>query len=104
MKLCPYAPMPLCCCAAMKLGILGGGRAAWAYGSAWRRIGWPIDGVWLRAESQSRLPELLDATRKSISELRADLMLIAVSDRAIEEVAALIPQTTSVIFHASGAK
>src|SRR5205085_200601 len=86
------------------LAILGGGRAAWAYGSAWRRIGWPIDGVWLRAESQSRPPELLDAPRKSIGELRADLMLIAVSDRAIEEVAALILQTTSVIFHASGAK
>ena len=44
----------------MRLGILGGGRAAWAYGSAWRRISWPIDGVWLRAESQSRLPELLE--------------------------------------------
>src|SRR5436190_23826152 len=68
------------------LAILGGGRAAWAYGSSWRRIGWPIDGVWLRAESQSRLPELLDVPRKSIDELNADLLLIAVSDRAIEEV------------------
>ena len=64
----------------MKLGILGGGRAAWAYGSAWRRIGWPIDGVWLRAESKSALPELLEAPRKSIEELHADLLLIAVSD------------------------
>lgn len=86
------------------LGILGGGRAAWAYGSAWRRIGWPIDGVWLRDISQSKLPELLNAPRKSIAELRADLLLIAVSDRAIEEVAALIPPTSSIIFHASGAK
>ena len=93
----------------LSLAILGGGRAAWAYGSAWRRIGWPIDGVWLREESQSRLPELLDAPRKSIAELRADLLLIAVSDRSIEEVAALIPAgegagATSIIFHASGAK
>src|SRR5258706_1603940 len=72
------------------LGILGGGRAAWAYGSTWRRLGWPIDGVWLRPESQSRLPELLDAPRKAIGELRADLLLIAVSDRAIGEVVALV--------------
>src|SRR5438477_11173683 len=92
------------------LAILGGGRAAWAYGSAWRRIGWPIDGVWLRAESQSKLPELLAAPRKSIDALRADLLLIAVSDRAIDEVAALIPSASEgggalpIIFHASGAK
>ena len=96
------------------LGILGGGRAAWAFGSAWRRIGWPIDGVWLRAESKSALPELLEAPRKSIEELRADLLLIAVSDRAIDEVAARIPVAppppaayagaTPIIFHASGAK
>ena len=88
----------------MRLGILGGGRAAWAYGSAWRRIGWPIDGVWLRDISKSRLPELLDAPRKPIASLDADLLLIAVSDRAIEEVASLIPPTKSIIFHASGAK
>lgn len=88
----------------MRLGLLGGGRAAWAYGSAWRRIGWPIDGVWLRAESRSRLPELLHAPRKAIADLRADVLLIAVSDRAIEEVAALIPPTEAIIFHASGAK
>src|SRR5437660_669967 len=104
MPLCRYAAMPLCCCAAMKLGILGGGRAAWAYGSAWRRIGWPIDGVWLRAESKSALPELLEAPRQSIEELQADLLLIAVSDRAIDEVAARIPETNAIIFHASGAK
>jgi predicted short-subunit dehydrogenase-like oxidoreductase (DUF2520 family) len=96
----------------MKLGILGGGRAAWAYGSAWRRIGWPIDGVWLRAESKSALPELLQAPRKSIEGLHADLLLIAVSDRAIDEVVARIPMAhagesagaTPIIFHASGAK
>jgi len=86
------------------LGILGGGRAAWAYGSSWRRLGWPIAGVWLRQESRSALPELLGAPRKSIAALDADLLLIAVSDRAIDEVAALIPPTPSIIFHASGAK
>src|SRR5947207_8862979 len=68
------------------LGILGGGRAAWAFGATWRRLGWPIDGVWLRPESPSRLPELLEAPRKSIDDLDADLLLIAVSDRAVDEV------------------
>jgi predicted short-subunit dehydrogenase-like oxidoreductase (DUF2520 family) len=78
----------------LRLGILGGGRAAWAYGSTWRRLGWPIAGVWLREESRSRLPELLEAPRMAISDLDnldADILLIAVSDRAVEEVAALIP-------------
>lgn len=68
------------------LAILGGGRAAWAFGATWRRLGWPIDGVWLRSGSESRLPELLDAPRKKIEDLDADLLLIAVSDRAVDEV------------------
>jgi predicted short-subunit dehydrogenase-like oxidoreductase (DUF2520 family) len=99
----------------MRLGILGGGRAAWAYGSSWRRIGWPIDGVWLRAESQSKLPELLNVPRKRIEELDADLLLIAVSDRAIAEVcvrgrlsadpgpAGPAESRPHTLFHASGA-
>lgn len=87
----------------MRLGILGGGRAAWAFGSTWKRIGWPIDGAWLRAESRSELPELLGVPRKAIADIDADLLLIAVSDRAIGEVAALIPDDTrSIVFHASG--
>ncbi len=89
--------------AGMRLGILGGGRAAWAFGSTWRRIGWPIDGVWLRPESQSRLPELLEAPRKVIEALEADLLLLAVSDRAIDGVAGLIPNNKAILFHASGA-
>jgi hypothetical protein len=79
----------------LRLAILGGGRAAWAYGSSWRRIGWPIDGVWLRPESQSRLPELLDVPRKAIEDLDADLLLIAVSDRAIEEMFQKLPVPSS---------
>ncbi|HEY2092636.1 MAG TPA: DUF2520 domain-containing protein [Thermoanaerobaculia bacterium] len=99
----------------LRLGILGGGRAAWAYGSSWRRIGWPIDGVWLRAESQSKLPELLNVPRKQIEDLEADLLLVAVSDRAIADLcsaadsAANLDQTppsrrrSTALFHASGA-
>ena len=89
----------------MRLGILGGGRAAWAFGSAWNRIGWPLSGVWLRAESQSGMPELLGAQRLTIAELAetSDLLLVAVSDRAIAEVASLIPESNAIVFHASGA-
>ena len=90
----------------MRLGILGGGRAAWAYGSAWRRIGWPLAGVWLRPESTSQLPELLGAPRRPVVELAGDaeLLLIAVSDRAIEDVRALVPPTDAIVLHASGAQ
>jgi predicted short-subunit dehydrogenase-like oxidoreductase (DUF2520 family) len=93
------------------LGILGGGRAAWAFGSTWRRLGWPIDGVWLRPESQSRLPELLGARRKNLEEIDAELLLIAVSDRAIGDVLirakgegrrAKGKHNAPIFFHASG--
>ena len=88
----------------MRLGIAGGGRAAWAFGSAWRRIGWPIAGVWLREESRSAIAELLETPRRELDELaaRTDLLLIAVSDRAIDDVAQRIPDTNAILFHASG--
>jgi predicted short-subunit dehydrogenase-like oxidoreductase (DUF2520 family) len=84
------------------LGLIGGGRAAWAYGSSWRRAGLPLAGVWLREGSTSRLPELLGIPRVPIEELDADLVLVAVSDRAIEEVASRV-RGRAVVFHASGA-
>lgn len=89
----------------MRLGILGGGRAAWAYGSAWKRIGWPLSGVWLRDESRSRIAELLGTARCELADLAAtsELLLVAVSDRAIAEVAAMVPESDALIFHASGA-
>lgn len=87
----------------MRLGIIGGGRAAWAFGSTWRRIGWPIDGIATRSESP--ITNLLAAEATTIATLanRAELILIAVSDRAIAEVAASIPPTRAIIFHPSGA-
>ena len=89
----------------MRLGILGGGRAAWAYGSAWKRIGWPLSGIWLRESSQSRIADLLQTPRASADELARDseLLLIAVSDGALAEVAAAVPATEAIVFHASGA-
>jgi len=75
----------------MKLGIIGSGRAAWAFASTWRRIGWPLTGIATRGEP--------------IEELAAtsDIILVAVTDRAIVEVAENIPQTNAIIFHPSGA-
>jgi predicted short-subunit dehydrogenase-like oxidoreductase (DUF2520 family) len=89
----------------MRLGILGGGRAAWAFGSAWRRIGWPLSGVWLRDESHSRITELLGTARVDMQDLarESELLLVAVSDRAIPECAAAVPGTEALVFHASGA-
>ena len=88
----------------MRLGIIGGGRAAWAFGSTWSRIGWPLSGIALRSDSE--IPRLLDVRKRPVAELAADseLILIAVSDRAIDEVAASIPKTAAVIFHPSGIK
>ncbi len=88
----------------MRLGILGGGRAAWAFGSAWKRIGWPLSGVWLRDESHSHIAELLDTSRQDLADLAAEseMLLIAVSDRAIPECAIAIPDTEAIVFHASG--
>jgi len=84
---------------------LGGGRAAWAFGSAWKRIGWPLSGIWLRDASHSHIAELLETARMDMIDLARDseLLLIAVSDRAILDVANAIPETDALLFHASGA-
>ena len=84
---------------------MGGGRAAWAFGSAWKRIGWPLSGVWLRDESNSHIAELLETSRHDLADLAAEseLLLVAVNDRAIPTCAELIPQTNALVFHASGA-
>jgi predicted short-subunit dehydrogenase-like oxidoreductase (DUF2520 family) len=91
---------------AMRLGIIGGGRAAWAFGSTWKRIGWPLAGVWLRDESRSHIAELLETTRLDLDDLasHAELLLVAVSDDAIEPVLRSIPSTEAIVFHASGAR
>src|ERR1700736_4733228 len=83
----------------LSLGIIGSGRAAWAFASTWRRIGWPITGIATRGAQWDIAP------RKTIDELAAtsDILLVAVSDRAIEEIAAKIPETKAIIVHPSGA-
>src|SRR5215471_4297696 len=82
--------------AIMRLAIIGGGRAAWAFGSTWRRIGWPIAGVATR--SPSPIASLLGVPNAIPDD--ADLLLLAVSDRALHEVE--IPKTRAIVFHCSG--
>jgi predicted short-subunit dehydrogenase-like oxidoreductase (DUF2520 family) len=81
------------------LGIIGSGRAAWVFASTWKRIGWPIAGIATRSGADWSIP------RTSIEDLAktSDILLVAVSDRAIEEVAASIPETKAIIVHPSGA-
>jgi predicted short-subunit dehydrogenase-like oxidoreductase (DUF2520 family) len=91
----------------LSLGIIGGGRAAWAFGSAWRLAGWEISGVALREGSASPLADLLHAPLLSNEELaaRSSVLLLAVSDRAIEAVAASVASSLpagSDVFHVSG--
>lgn len=90
----------------MKLGIVGGGRAAWIFGASWRAAGLPLEGFALRPSSSSPVPSLLAAPVVPLEELmrRCDAILVAASDPAIPEVAAaLAPSPPSVaLFHASG--
>ena len=87
------------------LGIIGGGRAAWAYGSTWTRLGWPLHGVSLRRASTSPIDRLLGIPRMEIDELVAavDVLLVAVSDAVLEDLIRSLPETNAVIVHPSGA-
>lgn len=91
----------------MRLTIIGGGRAAWAYGSSWQRAGWVVDRVLLRPGSANTLPALLFVDRNAPGEIgTAELVLVAVSDDALPEVcratASQSPAETW-LFHPSGA-
>jgi predicted short-subunit dehydrogenase-like oxidoreductase (DUF2520 family) len=74
----------------MKLGIIGKGRASWAFANTWRRIGWPLTGIAKRGEPIEHLAA------------ESDIILIAVSDRAVTDVAESIPETNAIIVHPSG--
>jgi predicted short-subunit dehydrogenase-like oxidoreductase (DUF2520 family) len=94
------------------IGIIGTGKVATTLGALLARSGFRITGIYGRA------PERADAARKAIGagvsvstlhELEApDLLLVAVSDRALDEVAgslaaANVVEPGSVVFHTSGA-
>jgi predicted short-subunit dehydrogenase-like oxidoreductase (DUF2520 family) len=91
----------------MNLGIIGGGRAAWALGNGWRRAGRRLAGVTLRSGSASDVPHRLGVPALSEPELIAssELILLALPDGALETVApriaSLAPPAT-LVFHPSG--
>jgi len=90
----------------MNLTIVGGGRAAWAIGSAWRKAGWEIAQVVLRPGSTSRLPELLSAPRATLDdEISGEVVLVAVPDDSMPDVCATVAKRSrreTWLFHPSG--
>lgn len=91
----------------MTLGVVAGGRAAWAVARSWRAVGRPIAGIALREDSRSPIPELLGIERLTIDELasRADLLFVAAPDSAIPELARNLGERvdpSKSLFHASG--
>ncbi|HEY0788381.1 MAG TPA: DUF2520 domain-containing protein [Thermoanaerobaculia bacterium] len=91
----------------MRLGIVGGGRAAWAFGSGWRRAGGPLAGVSLRPGSRSALPALLGTSAVARADLAAssDLILLALPDAALASVGPEIARDAregALLFHPSG--
>jgi len=91
----------------MRLGIIGGGRAAWAFGSAWTDSGGELSGVSLRPSSPSPIASRLGSRLVTDAELArsSDLILIAVSDQSLTEIIGrLLPLTPAALplFHPSG--
>src|SRR5512140_3054034 len=91
----------------ISLGVIAGGRAAWAFARSWRAMDWPLAGIALREGSRSPIPEILGIERLSIDEVvrRADLVFIAAPDGAIPELAAEVAgllDPSKALFHASG--
>jgi predicted short-subunit dehydrogenase-like oxidoreductase (DUF2520 family) len=90
----------------MRLGIIGGGRAAWAFGSVWREAGLPLSGITVRAGSASPVPPLLSLEVLTIPQLVgiSDVVAVAVSDRAIPAIASEVSLLGGDprIFHCSG--
>lgn len=90
----------------MKLGIVGGGRAAWIFGASWRAAGLPLEGFALRSTSSSPVPDLLGAPAVTLEDLMrsCDAILVAASDPAIPELAAALAKAPPAValFQASG--
>ena len=91
-----------------RIGIIGSGRAGSALGAALASAGYPVTGVAARSQaSLERAARLLpDVPVLSPSEVttRADVVLVAVPDDALAEVAAGLPLTRDqYVVHLSGA-
>jgi predicted short-subunit dehydrogenase-like oxidoreductase (DUF2520 family) len=91
----------------VRLGIVGGGRAAWAFASTWKRAGNEISGLMLRSGSASETATRLSARTLAPDQLvsESDVILFAVRDdqlrAVVEDIAPLTPDDLP-LFHASG--
>ncbi|HUO85113.1 MAG TPA: DUF2520 domain-containing protein [Thermoanaerobaculia bacterium] len=103
----PESPEPELDLEVLRLGIIGGGRAAWSFGRSWLDLGWPISGIALRETSISEIDRLLGVPRSSIADLsrESEVLLFAVPDDVIgplyEREGEAIPRD-EILFHASG--
>lgn len=86
--------------------IIGTGRMAYQLGQAMVKAGLDVVGVAGRnAEARAALARFLDTRTIDLTKPLppVDLILLAVSDDAIAEVAAALPQTNAVVAHTAGA-
>ncbi len=98
-----------------RIAVLGSGRAATALGGGLRLAGQPVCGLWGRrreaAEMSARaagVPAYADRAGLADISARADVLLVAVSDRAIPVVAQTLADAglvtrAHVVVHTSGA-
>lgn len=87
----------------MRVGILGGGRAAWTFASLFKRLEWEITGVVSRtARTEFEQAGIEHRDLGAIVE-QSDLLLIAVPDQSVCDVAAAArSHGDPVAFHVSG--
>ena len=91
-----------------RIGLIGAGRAGTALGAALAEAGYPLVGVTARSgasrERAARLlPHVPVLTADEVT-TRADVVLIAVSDDRIQDVARTLPLTSAqYVVHLSGA-
>lgn len=92
----------------MRIGIVGGGRAAYALARSVDASRLELGGVTLRAGSMSRIGEDLGIAILPLESLleRADVVALAVSDSALPEIAESLNErapASTYLFHLSGA-
>lgn len=90
----------------MKVAILGAGNIAWHLSKAFIKAGHPVKQVWNRT-SEKAIDLALEIGANSIDDLNKldkeiELIVIAVNDEAIAQVASLIPYQHQLVVHTSG--
>jgi len=89
-----------------KIALAGSGNIAWHLANGFKLQGYEITGIWSRTKSNAlELAENCGAlVYEEISDLRknADMIILAVADNAIEEVASHIRKFDGILVHTAG--